>query len=255
MLKTPSPHPCLLPGLNFTHEFSSPHEQHRGTGNGGCGQFITRRLCCSFLLTLCPCSSMDLSHRRQFCMNCSNVGPFHEVQSFRNRLLQCGSPTGSQALPANLLQRGLLSQWVHRSCQEPAPAWAPLSTGPQVLPGACSSAGSSLNGSTGPARSLLQRGLPTGSQLPSGIHLLRHEVPSTWATGGYLLHCGLLHGLQGNLCPSAWSTSSLSFTDLGACRVVPLTSSHSTLRLRLLCCAVAFFPILTMLSQRRYHRP
>jgi len=43
-------------------------------------------------------------------------------------------PAGSQVLPANLLQHGLLS----------------------------------LRGFTGPAQSLLQRGLPTGSQSPSG---------------------------------------------------------------------------------------
>jgi len=41
---------------------------------------------------------------------------------------------------------------------KPALAWAPLFTGP--------------------ARSLLQHGLPTGSQLPSGFHLLQHRVPS-----------------------------------------------------------------------------
>jgi len=52
-------------------------------------------------------------------------GPSHRVQYFRNRLLQRGSPTGSQALPANLLQRGLLSPQVRRSWQEPAPAQAP----------------------------------------------------------------------------------------------------------------------------------
>jgi len=74
------------------------------------------------------------SHRRQFSTNFSNMSPshglqlftncpFHEEQSFRNRLLQHGSPAGSQALPANLLWRGLLSPQVHRSWQEPAPAW------------------------------------------------------------------------------------------------------------------------------------
>ncbi|NXD78229.1 BRDT protein, partial [Halcyon senegalensis] len=42
-------------------------------------------------------------------------------QSLRNRLLQCGSPMGSQVLPAKLLQCGLLSLHVSRSCQEPAP--------------------------------------------------------------------------------------------------------------------------------------
>ncbi|KAK4831375.1 hypothetical protein QYF61_017506 [Mycteria americana] len=69
-------------------------------------------------------SSMSPSHGLQFFTNCSNVGPFHGVQSFRNRVLQRGFPTRSQVLPTNLLQHGLLSPWVHRSCQEPAPAWA-----------------------------------------------------------------------------------------------------------------------------------
>lgn len=36
----------------------------------------------------------------------------------------CGSPMVSQVLPANLHQNGVLSQGGHRSCQEPAPAWA-----------------------------------------------------------------------------------------------------------------------------------
>jgi len=63
------------------------------------------------------------------------MGPFHGVQSFMNRLLQHGSPTGSQVLPANLVQRGRLS----------------------------------LHGSTGPARSLLQCRLAMGSQHPSAI--------------------------------------------------------------------------------------
>jgi len=62
-------------------------------------------------------------------MNCSSVGLFHGVQS-RKRLRQ---HRGSQVPPANLLQ-----------------------------------VGSSLHGSSGPARSLLQHGLPTGSQRPLG---------------------------------------------------------------------------------------
>ena len=69
-------------------------------------------------------SNVSPSHRLQFFTNCSSMGPIHGVQSFKNRLLQRGSPAGSQVLPANLLQRGLLSPQVHRSCQEPAPAWA-----------------------------------------------------------------------------------------------------------------------------------
>jgi len=71
------------------------------------------------------CSNMGPSHRLQLFTKHSSVGPFHGVQSFRNRLLWCGSPVGSQALPANLLQHGLLSPQVHRSCQEPAPTWCP----------------------------------------------------------------------------------------------------------------------------------
>ena len=87
------------------------------------------------LLTLFPCSSVgslpqetvfhELLQRESFpWASVLHARPFHGVQSFRDRLLQRGSPMGSQVLPANLLQCGLLSPWGHRSCQEPAPAWA-----------------------------------------------------------------------------------------------------------------------------------
>jgi len=107
-----------------------PPEQRRGTGNGGCGQFITRCLHCSFLLTLFPCSS---------------VGPFHGG----------GSPSGTGCSSVG-------HPWGHKPCQL-----------------ICSGMGSSLHRSTGPGRSLLQRGLPMSSQPPSGIHMLRRGVPST----------------------------------------------------------------------------
>jgi len=73
------------------------------------------------------------------------MSPSHEVQSFRNRLLQRGSPTGSQVLSANLLQLGLLS----------------------------------LCRSTGPARSLLQP--PSGIHLlwRGVFHKLQVDVCST----------------------------------------------------------------------------
>ena len=51
-------------------------------------------------------------------------GPYCGVQSLRNRLLQRGSLMGSQALPANLLRRGLLSPQGHRSWQESVLLWA-----------------------------------------------------------------------------------------------------------------------------------
>jgi len=63
---------------------------------------------------------MSPSHRLQFSTNCPSVGPSHGVPSFRNRLLH-----------------GVTS-----SASKPALAWASLSTGPQVLEGSCSSAGS-----------------------------------------------------------------------------------------------------------------
>ena len=107
--------------------------------------------------------------------------------------------------------------------------------------------GSSLHGSTGPARSLLQCRLPTWSQPPLDIHLLRcgvfHglqvDIYSTMdlhgLQGDSLPHHGLPHhGLQGTLCSGAWSISSPSFfTDLGACRVGSRTYSHSSLWLQL----------------------
>jgi len=87
-------------------------------------------------------------------MNFFNVSPSHRAQSFRNRLLQCESFPQGTALH-KLLQHGSLptgcspsgtgcSSSDHRVTSpdsKSAPAWAPLSTGPQVLPGACSSEG------------------------------------------------------------------------------------------------------------------
>jgi len=131
---------------------------------------------------VCPYPSCGL----QFFMNCSSMSPFHRLQSFRNRLLQCGSHTRPQILPANLFQHGLLS--LHRS--------------------------------TGPARSLLQHGLPIGSQPLLGTSTCSNtesttsEICSTMdlhmLQGVSLPHHGLHHGLQGNLCSGAWSTSSPS---------------------------------------------
>ncbi|KAM9590816.1 uncharacterized protein ACIBXB_005871 [Morphnus guianensis] len=101
--------------------------------------------------------------------------------------------------------------------------------------------GSSFHESTGPARSLLQHRLPMGSQPPSSTHLLQHGVLHG-LQGDSLPHHGLHHGLQGNLCSGAWSTSSPSFfTDLGGCRIVSLTYSHSSLPVAV---AQQFFPLL-----------
>jgi len=228
--KTPSPHPSHFPGsTSIPFLYLSPSERHRGTGIGRYGQFITCCLCRSSfsgggLLTLWPCSSMKSlsweSVLHKFLQSESfpwaaalhelpQHGSFPLVQSFRNRLLQCVSP------------------WGHKPCQQ-----------------TCSCVDSSLHGSTGPGKSLVQHGLPTGSQLPSGIHLLprgvrspavhmswQEEICSTMNLDGLqgynLLHHGLQHELQGkNLCSCISSTSSPSFfTDLDVCH----TSSHSSL--------------------------
>jgi len=157
--------------------------------------------------------------------------PSHRVQSFRNRLLQRGSPTGSQALPANLLWRGLLSPWVHRSWQEPAPVWAP------------------------------HRVTASFRHPPAPVwgpfHGLQVDICSTVdlmdCRGTTCITMDLHHELQGkSLCSDILSTSSPSFfTDLGVCRVVSLTSSYSSL-LTATCPRVFFFPFLNMLSQRCY---
>jgi len=102
----------------------------------------------------------------------------------------------------------------------------------------CSSVGSSLHGATDPGKSLLQCRLSTGSQLPSSVHLLwcgvlhglQVEICLTvdlhGLQGHSLPHHGRHHELQGHLCSSAWSTSSPSFcTDPGVCRAV---SHHLT---------------------------
>jgi len=161
MFKHLPPTPPFFPGsTSFPFLYLLPPEQHRGTRNGGYGQFITCCLCRSLslswrtphtlpllqcegpsrrqfstnfsnvspshglqLFTNCP--SVGPSHGVQLFTTCCSMGPFHGVQSFRNRLLQYGCPTESQALPINLLHCGLLSPWVHRSWQEPAPAWPP----------------------------------------------------------------------------------------------------------------------------------
>lgn len=91
--------------LNFTPE-SSALQWFRGMGNGSYSQFITSYLCHSFFLrgkslhTLAPVwgpswgrqsslnfSTVSPSQALQFFMSCCSVGPFHGVQSFKNRLL------------------------------------------------------------------------------------------------------------------------------------------------------------------------
>jgi len=118
------------------------------------------------LLTLFLCSSVrflsweTVLHKLLHCESFPRAAALHElhgVQSFRNRLLQLGSPTGSQALPANLLWCGLLSPWVRRSWQEPAPARGSQQCHSLLQASTCSGMGS-LPWATG--GDLLHRGPP-----------------------------------------------------------------------------------------------
>jgi len=130
-----------------------------------------------------------------------------------------------------VLQEQAAPAWVHHGVTSPAskPALAldPLSTGPQVLAGAFSRVGSPWS-----------HGLLWASTC-SGVGSL------PWATGGYLLHHGppwtavvqpaspwpFIMSCKGRL--SALASRALPppyfFTDLGVCRAVSFTSSHSFL--------------------------
>jgi len=77
------------------------------------------------LLTLCPCSSEGSLPRAAALHKLPQHGSLPRGAVLQEQAAPVWVHTVSQALPANLLQRGLLSPWVHRSWQEPAPAWAP----------------------------------------------------------------------------------------------------------------------------------
>lgn len=90
---------------------------------------------------------------------------------------------------------------------KPAPVWASLFMGPQVLQGPSSSVGFPCSDS------LLQASpAPAWGLLAAGGSLHSHGPP--WAVGAQLPHHGLHHSLQGNLSPGTWSTSSLFFSHL-----------------------------------------
>lgn len=134
--------------------------------------------------------------------------------------------------------------WVHHRVpsptSQPAPAQAPLFTGPH------------------PARCLIQA--PQGDTSFFGcIHLLssrvlngqRGSIYSTMepprAAGAQLSRHGLHHRLQWNLCSSPWSTSSFSFfPELGVCIWF---LSYILLPLSSRCCLAVFNPFLNVIPE------
>jgi len=145
-----------------------------------------------------------------------------------HELLQHGSfPRGA------VLQEQAAPVWVPHGvtspASNPAPVWAPLSTGLQVLPGASFSTGSPV------------------SQLPSDIHLLHCGSP--WAAGGQPaspLSAPQAAG-ESDLAPGASTTPPFLLTWVSAelflsHRLTPLSG----------CCPQArfFFPFLNTLPKR-----
>jgi len=147
-------------------------------------------------------------------VNCPNMGPSHECSPSGTGCSSVGPPQG------------------HKPGQQ-----------------TCSGMGSSLQASAGPSKSLLQLRLPTGSQPPSGIYLLRRGVSSM----GYRWKSAPLWtsmDCRGTACLTMvfvmsckGSVSALAsrappppsfFSDLGVCRVLSFTLSHSSLSTALL---------------------
>jgi len=174
-------------------------------------------------LTLCPCSSVRSLSRETVLHELLQRESFPRAAAL-HELPQRGSfPRGAvhqeQAAPA-CVPHGVTSP-----ASKCAPAWAPLSTGLQVLAGTCSSAGSPWGHSflqASPCSSVV-------SLLWATSEDLLHHVPP-WTAGGQsaspsLTSCkGRLSALTFRAPPPP-----SFFTDLGVCRVVSLTSSHSSL--------------------------
>ena len=113
---------------------------------------------------------------------CSILGSLPQ-QTVLHELVQCESFHGAEVL-CKLPSVGP-SHGVTSPDSKSARAWDPLSTGP--------------------ARSLLQRGLPTGSQPPSGTHLLRRGVP--YGLQVEICSSVTLHGCRGIARPAMGCTT------------------------------------------------
>jgi len=206
-------------------------------GNGGCGQFITRSLCHSFLLRGMTPHTLPLLQREVPPMGDSSP------RTAPAWVLPAGcSPSGTECSSVGP-PRG------HKFCQQ-----------------ACSSMGSSLHGFTGLARSLLQHGLAMGSQLPSGIHLLQCGIRSMgcrWmsAPPWTFMDC------RGTTCLTMVFITSCREKSLRWCleHLLPLLLhwswclqscflSHCLTALSQLLSHSRFFSCLTMLLQRPYYR-
>ena len=133
--------------------------------------------------------------------------------------------------------------------RKPAPAWAPLSTGPQVLPGACSSVGF-------PMESWPSLGVSTCSGVGSSRGYRWASFPpwtSLGCRGTACLTMVFTTGCRGISAPAPGASppppSSLTLGSAG------LFLSHVLTPLSgcSFCVTATFFPFLNVLSQRHYH--
>jgi len=151
----PPTHPFFLGAISLLFFYLLPPEQCRGVGARVSPLYVVSAAP-SFsergLLTLPLLQHEGSSWGKLFSTNFYNMSPSHGLQLFRD----CASVGPSHGVQSFIDFMGS-----------------------QALPATCSGVGSSLQGSAGPGRSLLQHGLLTGSQPPSGIPLLWCGVPST----------------------------------------------------------------------------
>lgn len=161
-------------------------------GNEGVG--VSSKLCfhCSFLLAHFACSIVGSLPQNAVLHKLLQSGAFLQGVDLQ-KLLQCGCPVGQNTCQTTCSCPGT-SPWVHSSCHK----LAGLSMGCSFLQliSTCSGVGTSM-----------------GCRVTICSSMVFQELE-----GNNLHHHGALHGLQGNLFSSAWSTA--SFTYLGVCRVV-----------------------------------
>lgn len=144
-------------------------------GTGGWGiNFASNDSSCSLSS---PIPVWGPSHRRFSIMNCSNMSPCR-LELFKH----CSSMSPFllvHSFRSRLLQHGfhIRLQVLPENLLQCGPAWAMV-----------------------PASNLLCHGVPVGCTAHPPI-----LVSSTVPQRGYLLHYGLLRGLQGTLCSSIWS--------------------------------------------------
>ena len=169
---------------------------------------ITHCLCHSSsgggLLTLLPCSSVG---------SLSQAAVVHKL--FQCESFPRGAVVQDQAAPERV-PHGVTSP-----ASKSAAAWAPRSMGPQVLPGACSSKGFPQNLSLLRASTCSGRGSATDCRWISAP-----PWTSMGCRGKSHLTMVFTTGCRGFSAPVSEASF---FTDLGVCRVVSLTSSHSSL--------------------------